>query len=297
MQALLNDDGSGRLFVNNSEGPWSWEVCAPDLTSCVPFGKGREIATRGARPRTVFRVKSHGATGVSPEWRGRLKQLTPPTVNGIIRVNEFVSPVPGKWSGGWEGKLSEMQLSACATPEGQDCTTLTHLHYVRRCPASASFALDARFAGSYLRVTDRQIGAGPLFEPAYGISSPYGGEVWGRSRITSVAVVGQIAPTVSPYPGECGPPPPSEASISKRGVAFVECRGGCRAVLIARRDRRQARVARRLSPQNVLISVPPETLRLSPRALARIGAGGVRLIVKIDGKRVARRTVRLSAGG
>lgn len=297
MQASVNSDGNGHLLANYGEAPWFWEACAPDLTSCVPFGKGREVGTMGASPGTVFRVESHGATGVSPEWRGRVKQMKPPSVSGFIRANEFVSPLPGRWAGGWKGEFSQMQLSACTAPEGQGCTTLTDLHYIRNCPSSSSsFALEARFTGYYLRVAEKRVGTGPPLEPAYGITSPNAGEVWGRSRITSVAILGQIAPAANPYSGECGPPPPGRASISRQGIAQIECPGGCRAALVGSRNGRQVRVKRSLPEHSVLIVPPPTDLRLPPRALTETGRGSIRLIVAIDGKRVAQRTIRSSAG-
>lgn len=295
MQTLLNEDGTGRLFVNDSGGPWKWQACAPDRTECVPFGGGREIATGGARPETVFRVESHGTMGVSPEWRGRVRQSAPPSVYGVIRANEFVSPVPAGWSGGWAGELSQMQLAACATPTGQNCTTLTELHYVRGCEGSASFVLNPAFAGDYLRVAERRLGSGRIFEPAYAVSSPYRGEVWQRNRITATAVVGQIAPAVNPFPGECGPPPPGEASISRQGIASVRCRGGCHAVLVARSDKRQARVARRVPAEEQLVVAPATELEVPRRAQRRLGAGSVSLRVTIGGRVAAHRTVRLAS--
>lgn len=293
MQALMDPDGYGRLLVNSSGGTWSWEACAPTLTDCTPFGGGEEIKTKGAPPATVFRVKGGGAVGVSPEWRGRLTQVSPPTVRGVVRANDFVSPVPGKWSNGWRDEFSELQLSACKTPAGQDCITLTDPHYVHNCPPGSSLALDARFTGTYLRVADRRLGASPPLGPAFGVTSPHVGEVWESNRSTSVAVVGQIESAVSPSQGECGPPPPAEASISSRGIAFVQCKGGCRAVLVARRGGREARVRRRLGAQEALVAAPPTKLRLPGRAKARIGAGRVRLVLEIDGKPAARRVMNI----
>lgn len=247
----------------------------------------------GALPGTVFRVESHGAVGVSPEWRGRLKQVKPPSVEGIVRANEFVSPIPGRWSGGWEREFSRMQLSACVTPSGNDCTTLTDLHYARDCTQGASFVLDARFTGSYLRVADNRVGASPPMEFAYGISSPNAGTVLTGSRSTAVAVLGQIAPAAIPFPGECGPPPSGEASISSQGVAFVRCQGGCSAALIASRKERRTGVVRRLPEQNALIVAPAAEMRAPKAALAQLGPGSIRLVVAIDGRRAAQRTMRL----
>ncbi len=296
MQALVNANGSGHLFVNTSPGPWSWEACTSDLTDCEPFGKGREIETGHAAPGTVFRVKSRESTGVSPEWRGRVTQIKAPRVHGPIRANEFISPMAGMWSGGWKGEYSALQLSACATSTGQGCTSLTDPHYVRDCAASASFVLDAKFVGSFLRVANRRLGAGPLFSPPYATSSPHGAEVWRSSRNTSVAVVGQISPAVNDHPGECGPPPPGRALLSRRGVAFIDCQGGCRAALIAKRNGRYIRVKRNLSPRNALLVTPPVELRAPVRTiLARFGEGRVRLVVRINGKQVAQRTTRFDS--
>ena len=296
MQALTNEDGTGRLFVNTAGGPWRWEACDADLRRCRSFGAGREIDTGAAGPGTVFRVRGEGMTGTSPEWRGRLRQLGAPKVLGAVQANDFVSPLPGKWAGGWEGEFSELQLAACATPASESCTTLTHVHYVRRCAPGSSFALKAEFAGRFLRVAHRRLGAGPPLRLAYAVTSPHGGKVLRPSRSTSVAVVGQIGPAIGPYPGECGPPPPAHASISSRGVASVECLAGCRAALIARRDGREVGsvVRKQLSSWDSLTVPPPLELRLPARALAGLRPGRVAFVVEIDGKRAARRVVRLA---
>lgn len=210
MQALLNSNGSGRLFVNTAGEGWSWEVCTPNLARCRSFKHGRGITTAGARPNSVFRVTGNAGVGVSPLWTGRVKSLTPPTVRGAVRVNELVVPVRGQWSGGWEGEDSDtLQLAACDTPDGRGCTTLTHSHYPRGCRNEAA-VLDPVFVGDYLRVADRRRGAGPIREFAYAVGSPYGWEVLRRNRITSVAFVGRIAAATGPRSKQCGPPPLAE---------------------------------------------------------------------------------------
>lgn len=291
MQASINPDGSGHLFVNSSGSSWSWETCARDLTACTPFGSGREIDTTGASPGIVFRVEgSDGARGVSPEWRGRLKPMTPPKAVGVVRANEFIAPMPAAWTGGWKGEFSALQLAACTTPTGEGCTTLTDPHYVRNCSTSASFVVDARFAGSYLRIADEQLGAGPIYRAAFAVTSPYTDEVWKGSRSTAVAMVGQIAPAVSSYPGECGPPPPNAAAISGQGVALIDCRAGCQAALIASHKGRRARIVRTLPAQAALFFAPSE-LRMPRKALAALGTGSIRFVVKVDGKQVAQRSI------
>jgi hypothetical protein len=292
MQALLNPDGTGRLFLNTGEGPFRWEACAPDLTECQNFGGGHDISTRGAPAGTVFRVEDrYEVQGTSPEWKGRLKEVAPPTVFGLIEANQFVTPVPGEWSGGWAGEGSQMQLSACATPTGDECTSLTSLHYVRRCPWSASIPIDASFVGRYLRVADHQPGAGPIVEPAYGVTSPYGAEVWSGTRSTSVAFVGQIAPATSAPAGNCGPPPAPTARISSEGVARAECGGGCRVALIGSRKGRKRRITRQIPQQDLLRPEAATEIWLSDSLLSELGAGVVRLTVEVDGRRLAQRTI------
>jgi hypothetical protein len=286
MQALLDEDGTGRLFVNNTDGPWHWESCTPELTDCRQMKGGRELSTRGIQTPAVFRVKSEGMVSISPEWRGRVTQIAPPSVKGIIRANEFVSPIPGKWERGWETEYSEMQLSACATPDGDDCTTLTDTHYVRRgCSPSASFVIDAKFAGQYLRLADRRLGAGPIARLAYAVTSPYGHQVWRRDGVTSVAVVGRIASSVRDFPGECGPSVPSEGSISKRGIGFVRCSKACRVTLTAGRAGRMVRAERAISSSRSGLYIgPPQPIALPPVKLAQLGEGPVRVVLRVDGR-------------
>lgn len=306
MQALLNDDGSGRLFVNTGAGePWSWEACSPDLASCAPFGTGREIATAGASPETVFRVSGNPAAGlipgVSPAWHGNVAPAGAPSISGIVRANELVIPVPGTWSGGWENEPDFMQLSACRTPTGKNCVTLTHSHYVGGC-ANEAAVLDPAFVGDYLRVADRRNGAGPHLMLMYAVGSPYGLDIWAPGPRLSTAIVGRIASAAGPRAARCGPPPLNSASISKEGVVTVECGLGCRAVLVAKHKRRRARLVRRLPRKHALpvrlgerpLSLRgPISLRLPRWFSVGVGHGRIRMIVKIDGKHAARRTVRL----
>jgi hypothetical protein len=294
IQSSINPGGrSGHLSASSEPGTLTWEACDSDLRGCKPFGSGRAIDTKGSKIGTVFRVRYDEAeTALSPEWRGPVTELAPPRVAGVIQANDYVTPVPGSWSGGWRDEPSEMQLSACLTEAGEGCVALTDPHYITRCPNSASFYLDPQFVGRYLRVADRQNG-GPHYEAAIGTISPYGAEIFGRSRTVSVAMVGQIAPAVSSPAGECGPSPAPTATISAEGVARVECGAGCSALLVGTRSGRRATIAGAIPEQDLLRSKALE-LQLSQASLARLGVGKIRLIVEIDGKRLAQRTIRSS---
>jgi hypothetical protein len=294
VQTFINPDGSGQMFAGGT-APWEWEACTSELKACRPFARGREANTAGVPAGTVFRLRDgSGESSLSPEWRGPLKELAPPRVAGVLAANEFVSPLPGLWSGGWQGENSEMQLSACMTEGGSECVSLTDPRYARAgCSWSDSFVLDPRFVGWYLRVADRQSG-GPHAEPAYGVVSPTGTDVFGRSRTTSAAIVGQIASAANPPAGECGPPPTPIATISAAGTARVECGGGCSVALVGTRKGRRQRVTRQIPAQDLLRLAPALEMGLPRTALARLGAGKVRLTVEVDGNRLAQRTIRAS---
>ncbi len=292
LQALISPDGKGRLLANTGAGPWSWEACFSGETTCIPIAKGRELRVNGLPSGTRFRVVSGDrASGMSPEWLGRLKQVNPPSI-GVAPIGQFVSPRPATWTGGWKGEYSELQLAACATADRRSCTTLTDPRYLRNCAASASFAIDPRFAGEYLRVADRRIGTGPPLRPAVGLTSPYGAEVWKASRSTAINIVGQIAQTLVSTVSECGPPPVPTASIPARGVGRIECRAGCRATLIARVGSRTARVERRILEQDALTFVAPIELRITPQDLLRLGQGPVEMVVTGDGQPLSRKVFR-----
>ena len=308
MQALLNDDGSGRLFVNTGTGePWTWEACSPDLTSCSPFGTGREISTASANPETVFRVSGNPAAdlmpGVSPVWHGNVASTRTPSVSGIVRANELVTPIPGTWIGGWGNEPDVMQLSACSEPTGQNCVTLTNAHYVGGCPNKGA-VLDPAFAGDYLRVADRRDGSGPHFMLAYGVISPYGLDLWTPGARLSTAVAGRIASATAPPAADCGPPPLNSASISREGIAKVKCGLGCRVLFVAKGKRKSTRLVRKL-PRKPAAPVrlgerplplrDPISLQLPRWFSSAAGHERIRMIIKIDGKLAARRTVRLPA--
>jgi hypothetical protein len=287
--ALLNPDGSGRLLAD--QGSPEWKACKPDLSVCSPFAAGSDISTDGAAPETVF---WGGEDQLSPVWYGNVFAVTQPSVTGTLRANELVTPVPGQWHGGWDGDHDSTQLAACTSPTGEDCITLTHTHYPGGCSDGAA-VIDPAFSGRYLRVADQRLGAGPIAEPAYAVSSPYGGGVWPADTLTSVAMVGQITAATGDREVECGPPPLARASISKRGVATVRCELlACRTALIAKRGRRRARVVRKLPAVPFRLSAKNlPRLRLRPRSLVRLGSGRTRMIVKVNGLQIAQRTVRL----
>jgi hypothetical protein len=298
IQPVIAPDGGGRMVANSQTNPadetWSWEACTLGLKKCSPFAQGRIVDTAGAPIPTVFRVtSSYGATTLSPRWNGRVASVSPPTVTGTVRANELVVPVPGEWRGGWEGDVDWTQLAACKGPHDEGCTTLTDMHFVGGCKNGAA-VIDPMFTGMYLRVADWRVSADSAILD-YGVGSPYSPHIWSRGQVISTAIVGRIQPATGPAASKCGPLPLVEASISRKGVATVRCKFGCRATLVARQDKRRARISRKLAPLSPTAgqSATKPKLQLRSSQLRGFDPGPVDMIVKADGKRVASRTVNL----
>jgi hypothetical protein len=283
-QVLLRPDGSGRIFMNDGSNP-DWKACRPDLTECTPFAKGN-FETGAAPPETVFWA---GGEILTPLWKGNVHPTAPPSVSGEVRANQVVTPVAGRWAGGWEDDYDELTLSICEKSTGESCLTINH-EGGGFCGERGTL-IDPAFTGRYLRVTDRRYGSGTAFA---GVGHPfYFREPEPTSGPTvSVAVVGKIAPADGPPSVKCGPPPLIAGAISRSGTASYECRVvGCQVALVARRGRRAAHLGRRVPPSERLGQKPTEPLRFSPSALSRLGGGPVRLTLKINGRQIAHRTV------
>jgi hypothetical protein len=287
IQAYLNADGSGGMVVNGpSPGGqiWSWQACAQNGSSCDPFASGQTISTAGARPNTVFLATGNdGSSARSPLWHGNVSAAGLPGVSGAVRANALVTPVAGSWTGGWDGDLDQMQLAACATPEGTNCTALTDPHY-GGCAHEAA-VIDVAFTGSYLRVADQRLGVNTVFA-LYAVSSPYGRPIWAPGPTTSVAVVGRIAPATGPRAAGCGPPPLLSATLSGRGVARVRCGLACTIVLRAHRPLYRVRLERTLAAPG------SATVQLPMAAIRRLGRGRASFSVEVDGTLLATRTVK-----
>ncbi|HYJ21186.1 MAG TPA: hypothetical protein VEW07_04080 [Solirubrobacterales bacterium] len=288
-QVLLNSDGSGRIFMNDGSAP-SWKVCSSDLTGCTPFATGN-FDTRGAAPGSVFWAGGNLST---PLWKGNLRAIEPPSVRGIIRGNAVVTPVAGTWAGGWGTDYDDLGLSICMTPSGERCLQINHEGPEKSCGAEGATLIDPAFTGRYLRVVDRRYGSGAVFA---GVGHPAYYPVEGNERgaTVSIAVVGRIAPATGPPSIDCGPPPLFTASVSGDGSALVSCAVvGCRAVLTARGQGRAVRLRRRLPPA-ALWGEEPVTLRLSPSSVERFERGPIMITVTVNGRVLARRSVRLGA--
>jgi hypothetical protein len=83
-------------------------------------------------------------------------------------------------------------------------------------------------------------------------------------------------------------PRAASAKLSTQGTATIHCSVACHIVVRASRGSHRVRLAKRLGASGTA------TVRLSKSALRRLGRGSVVLIVEVDGKQVAKRTVKVS---
>jgi hypothetical protein len=167
-----------------------------------------------------------------------------------------------------------MQLAACVTAAGADCTTLTDPDFPGGCPNGAA-VIDPEFAGQYLRVADQTYGPGSIFA-LQDDSSPYDQAVWPAAATTAVAIVGRIAPSSEQPAANCAVPLP--VTVTSRGVAQIpRAFGSFTATLLVTRGAAHQRVTRTFSGS------APATLQLSRTQLRRLGSGLATFEVLIDG--------------
>jgi hypothetical protein len=167
--------------------------------------------------------------------------------------------------------------------------SITEPKYIRGCRHEAT-VIDPVFIGKYLRVADMRFGPGTFFTLEAAVS-PYGHAVWQENGRTATAIVGRIQRATGPREARCGPPPLIQASISAQGVGSIRCGFDCHAELIARQGADTARSVRKIG--GTLSGGGATKLGLSAKALKRLGPGRTHLIVRVNGKRAAQRTVVL----
>lgn len=151
--------------------------------------------------------------------------------------------------------------------------------------------IDPAFAGRYLRVVDHRYGRGTIFA-GVGHPSYYPLEIASGPTV-SLATVGKIAPAIGPPEADCGPPPLFNASISSDGSAQVSCTLiSCHAILTAHCRGRSARAKHKLVPSGYF-ETASATVRLRPAAVERLEGCRVSEALRINGRAIDRRNLRL----
>jgi hypothetical protein len=96
------------------------------------------------------------------------------------------------------------------------------------------------------------------------------------------------APPVRTPPASQFQPRAASAKLSTQGAATIHCSVACHIVVRASRGSHHVRLTKTLGASGTT------TVRLSKSALRRLGKGRAVLIVEVDGKQVAKRTVQVS---
>jgi hypothetical protein len=117
-------------------------------------------------PGTVFEARAgyRGKTYVArtPPWRGTVRATSRPLLEGDPRVGARVTPVGGRWAGGWGGEFDRVRVQACRTATARSCVNLSQ-------QGGGPAVIRARYAGWYLFAFDERFAKDTAFaEPAYG---------------------------------------------------------------------------------------------------------------------------------
>jgi hypothetical protein len=132
--------------------------------------------------------------------------------------------------------------------------------------------------------------------PRSASASQYGGPAFVTPPVTTPPVTGPPPVSTPPVATPPVPTPPASqfqpgaatAKVSRQGAATIHCPVACHIVVRARRGSHRVRLAKTLGASGTA------TVRLSKSALRRLGRGRVVLIVEVDGKQVAKRTLKVS---
>lgn len=296
--------GEGFLISNPGGHEVAWERCLPAPAACAPYddadGRNQYLVVGDPPVGTTFRATQDGATVRSEPWRGNVRAVTPPRVEGDLRVGGHVRPVAAEWEGGWGRERDWLQLQACPTEDVAGCVVVVDPIKFGPCPGAGDGRfLPGRYAGWWLRVADSRIDVAQPFT-AEGYSAPEGIRPLPPAPGIAVAVAGRIAPGQppstdcgsAPRPPGAAPPPPEampsaivrriirRAPSGKLVAVRVTCAARCALEVVVRQGRRTITTRRRLRRGTTNVAVP----RVAARRL-RPGVVGVRVLV--DGRRVA----------
>lgn len=293
----VDADGRGTLIANPGDGATVWERCLPGAP-CTPFapnGETPDIVHVDDEPAgTVFQAtKPDGVLRRSEAWQGPVRAVTPPILEGDVRVGGVVRARPGAWQGGWGRERDHLQVQACPTATADaGCLVLLDSVKYADCGTGDGRVLPERYAGWYLRVANSRFDREQPFT-AEGYSQPEG--IRPKTAAGAVAVV-----TVGPI--GAGRPPRSDCGTSawvtmRKGITRaptgrydalrVTCFSRCRVDLQVRQSRRAFTVRRTLRKGTTTVALPRDRVRRHLRP------GAVRLALTINTRTYAVRTATL----
>jgi hypothetical protein len=100
--------------------------------------------------------------GRTPPWRGTVRATSRPVLDGDARVGAKVTPVAGRWEGGWGGEFDRVRVQSCRTAHARSCVNLS-------AQGDGPAVIRPRYAGWYLFAFDERFAKDTAFaEPGYG---------------------------------------------------------------------------------------------------------------------------------
>lgn len=232
----------------------AWQRCVGDL--CEETGVANQLfqpgpTAPGVRFQATGSYDGRPATALTPEWGGRVTNVTPPTLSGEIKVGAPLTATGGAWSGGWPDDYSELQIRACRTAAGEGCVQVAY---------GSPATLNAAYAGWYVGAVELRYGTGTAF-PAVGLLFPADAVSRNAAQPPSQTVaVGALSGPVPTPPGQPTPPASPKggtnrpittapvlalrkAALLTRGslvVGTVRCPNGCVASVHVQQGKRTA---------------------------------------------------------
>jgi hypothetical protein len=187
-------------------GVGHWSLCsARASSSCTPVKSSHGVFESGPVPAdtifeltTEYRGQMFAARTVP--WRGSVRATARPQLRGRVRVGATVTPIAGRWAGGWGSESDQLGVEACLTPSGRGCVMLGGGE--QGCPGGRARAVvGGWFTGWYLYALDGRIARDyACAGVAYGLEAdipPWKvGPTIARSHRLA-RVIGPPAPTVS----------------------------------------------------------------------------------------------------
>jgi hypothetical protein len=235
IQAVYGSAGNPAVAGSFGDlGVGRWSRCSPRASSsCRPVKSSHGVLESGPVPAgTVFELttKYRGQTFAARTvaWRGSVRAAARPQLRGRVRVGATVTPIAGRWAGGWGSESDQLGVEACLTASGRGCVMLGGGE--QGCPGGRARAVvGGWFTGWYLLALDGRI---PRDYACAGVAYALEADIppW------------KVSPTIArsrPLARVTGPPAPTVLIRRKARVragrvlvARIRCSSLCRVQLV-----------------------------------------------------------------
>jgi hypothetical protein len=280
IQAVYDAAGNPALAGSFGDlGVGRWSLCSPRASSsCTPAKSTRGGFEPGPVPAgtvleltTTYRGQTFAARTVP--WRGSVRATARPQLRGRVRVGATVTPIAGRWAGGWGSESDQLGVEACLTASGRGCVMLGGGE--QGCPGGRARAVvGGWFTGWFLFALDGRIARDYIC----------GGVAYGLEADIPPWSVGPTIARSRPLARVIGPPAPT-VSIRRRAVvrggrvlvARIRCSSLCRVQLVVDESSVGQFASHSTLTGSALIGVP------SSASFGQLRPGRLQVTVNVDG--------------